>query len=172
MAFPPVTILAVGKMKGASKYLQAGVDEYMKRLNPMLKIKIEEVAEETETPTRTIEQIKGAEADRILKRVNSDEQVLIALSEWGETMDSEAFSSKLWGNPEGNQSSGGGLNPSLKPIIFIVGGPSGLAPKVCESSHGVWSLSPMTFPHQMVRVILLEQLYRSLKIFKKQPYHK
>ena len=172
MAFQPITILTVGKMKGSSKYLQQGVEEYMKRLKPLVKLSIEEVSEEPETSTRTPDQVKNAEAERIFKRIDFNNNLVISLSEWGESLDSVTFSSKLWGSRDPNQPNRGGLNPSQKPIIFIVGGPLGLSPRVCKDSHGVWSLSPLTFPHQMVRVILLEQIYRSLKIFQNQPYHK
>ena len=112
--------------------------------------------------------MKAAEGERILKHLTPDHAVVIALSEHGKLHDSVGFATLLLGNqPNGGIAEGGST-----PIIFIVGGASGLSQEVLNRSRAVLSLSPMTFPHQMVRLILVEQLYRAFKIHRNEPYHK
>ena len=121
-----------------------------------------------ETASRTVDQVKAAEGERILKHLTPDHAVVIALSEHGKLQDSVGFATLLLGNqPNGGIAEGGST-----PIIFIVGGASGLSQEVLNRSRAVLSLSPMTFPHQMVRLILVEQLYRAFKIHRNEPYHK
>ena len=166
-------LVAVGRIKGASAYLDAGIAEYLKRLKPHMHVTITDVAEELETPSVTREQVMTREAERILACLKPGAR-MIALSERGERVDSQTLSQRLFGvswtgvNPP----NGGMLSMASEPIIVVVGGPLGLSPKVLERADWVVSLSPMTFPHQMVRLIFLEQLYRALKIFRNEPYHK
>ncbi|MGE3329708.1 MAG: 23S rRNA (pseudouridine(1915)-N(3))-methyltransferase RlmH [Candidatus Melainabacteria bacterium] len=171
-AFPPVVVLAVGKFKQSNRYLAEGVETYLKRLKPYMKVSVVEVAEETLTPSRTVAQVMAAEGDRLLKYIPAQYQEIIALSEHGSTLTSPAFSTRLFGDDGSNPSNGGVRSGAQNPIIFIVGGPYGLAPKVLAQSHWVCSLSPMTFPHPVVRLLLLEQLYRAVKIHRGEAYHK
>ncbi len=96
----------------------------------------------------------------------------IALSERGEQLTSEQFSKAFFDRLGANPSNGGMTTPVSGPIIFIVGGPLGLSSSVLEQCHWTVSLSRMTFPHPLVRLILLEQLYRAFKIRRNEPYHK
>lgn len=166
-------IVAVGKIKGASGYLQAGIDEFLKRLKPYARVGFTEVSEETPTPTVTKEQVLEREGERLLAHVKPGQKLLV-LSEHGDRVSSKAFSQRLFGGVSGgaNQPNGGTPPLAQDPIIVVVGGPLGLSPGVLERADWIVSLSPMTFPHQLVRLIFLEQVYRALKIFKKEPYHK
>lgn len=163
-----IKIVAVGRIKGASVYLQTGIDEYAKRLAPYARLEVVDVADEPGTASRTAEQVLQAEGERILKYLQPAHAAVVALSEHGKQYDSPGFSQFLLGN----QPNGGIADGGSTPIIFVVGGASGLSREVVESSQAVVSLSPMTFPHQMVRLILLEQLYRAFKIQRGEPYHK
>ena len=166
-------IVAVGKIKGSASYLQAGIDEYTKRLKPFAKVSFTEVPEENPTPTVTPQQVLEREGERLLAHCKPRSRVLV-LSEHGEQVGSKALSQRLFGVSRGdtNPPNGGTAPLAQEPIIVVIGGPSGLSPRVLERADWVLSLSPLTFPHQMVRVILLEQIYRALKIFANQPYHK
>ncbi len=166
-----IQIVAVGKIKGASRYLQTGIDEYIKRLKPYADVVIKEVAEETAAPTRTEQQVLAAEGQRLLAHLAKGGYG-IALSEWGESLTSEAFSREFFKRAMGNQPNGGTPPGGANPMIFIIGGANGLAPELLKQCPWQVSLSPMTFPHQMVRLVLLEQLYRAFKIFRNEPYHK
>ena len=172
-----VTLLTVGKIKGASGYLEAGIAEFQKRLKPHMRLTIAETVEEPETATVTREQVMDREATRLLAYIKPENRV-IALSERGDRVSSEQLSMRLFGpsraglGASSNPPNGGTAPLASDPIIVVVGGPVGLSPRVLERSDWVLSLSPMTFPHQMVRLIFLEQLYRALKIFRNEPYHK
>jgi 23S rRNA (pseudouridine1915-N3)-methyltransferase len=173
-----IDLIAVGKLKRDQAYLQAGIDEYLKRIKPYAKLRLIEVPDETITPSRTRQQIIEAEAARILPlldpRPGEPNKYVIALSERGQLFSSETFATELakraagGGNPlnGGIPGSGGG------PIIIIIGGALGLAQSVLDQANWVLSLSPLTFPHQLVRLIILEQLYRAFKIQLDEPYHK
>ena len=146
----------------------------MKRLRPYAKVEIVEVADEAITATRTAEQVMAGEGERLLAHIKRASYA-IALSERGDHLSSERFAEQLFrkigasgANPpnEGISSIGSG------PILFIVGGPLGLSPEVIKECQWVLALSPMTFPHPMVRLIVLEQLYRAFKIHRGEPYHK
>jgi 23S rRNA (pseudouridine1915-N3)-methyltransferase len=170
---PPIHIIAVGKVKGASaKYLQPGIDAFLDRLQPYASLSIVEVAEETVSPTRTREQILEREADRLLPHFDRA-AYRVVLSEHGSLLSSEQFAEALSKRCfSGNPLSGGPSNPASGPTIFVIGGPLGLSPKVVRAADWVVSLSPMTFPHQMVRLLILEQLYRAFRIQRNEPYHK
>lgn len=157
-----VTLITVGKIK--EKYFTMAVEEYTKRLSRYCKIDIIELADE-KTPDGASEaeerQIKAKEGERILKAVK-DGAYVIALAIEGRQLDSVALSKKLMGlGVEGNSH-----------IIFIIGGSLGLDEQVLKRADYLLSFSNMTFPHQLMRVILLEQIYRSYRIANNQPYHK
>jgi 23S rRNA (pseudouridine1915-N3)-methyltransferase len=168
-----ITLLTLGKLKRDSGYLATGIDEYIKRIRPFAQVEVVELPDEAITPTRTRDQVLAVEEQRILSVVDRGGYV-IALSERGKHYDSETFADEwakrlgLIGNPlNGGTTASGGT-----PIIFIVGGALGLSQTVLERADWVFSLSPMTFPHLMVRLILLEQVYRAFKILHNEPYHK
>ncbi|MBP1932301.1 23S rRNA (pseudouridine(1915)-N(3))-methyltransferase RlmH [Ammoniphilus resinae] len=157
-----ITIISVGKLK--EKYLKLGIDEYMKRLSAYAKVQLVEVndekAPENLSPAE-MEQVKVREGDRILSHVKPDTHV-IALAIEGELWSSEKLASQLDQLPTYGKSS----------IAFIIGGSLGLTPAVLQRANQLMSFSKMTFPHQLVRLILLEQIYRGFKINKGEPYHK
>ncbi len=157
-----ITVITVGKIK--EKYLRDAVAEYAKRLSKYCKLEIIEVADEkTPDQAREVveEQIRDKEAERILKYVK-EEGYLITLEIRGKQLTSEEFSEKL--EKLGVQ--------GRSHIIFVIGGSIGLGRAVLDRSDFALSFSKMTFPHQLMRVILLEQIYRSYRIMNREPYHK
>lgn len=157
-----ITIIAVGKLK--EKYLRDGVNEYYKRLSRFCEIEMVEVNEE-EAPeglsSAQEAQLKKKEAERIIKKIK-DGSIVIALDIKGCRVDSEAFAKKL----EEYMISG------KSHITFIIGGSLGLDDELVKRADFRLSLSDMTFPHQLARLILLEQLFRCFKIINGEPYHK
>ena len=157
-----ITIITVGKIK--EKYLRDAIAEYCKRLNKYCKLDILEVADE-KTPDHASaiveEQIRNKEGERILKLLKDDAYV-ITLEIGGKMLDSVEFSQKL--EQLGIQ--------GKSHIIFVIGGSIGLGNEILKRSDFAISFSKMTFPHQLMRVILLEQIYRSYRIMNHEPYHK
>ena len=157
-----ITIITVGKIK--EKYLRDAIAEYSKRLNKSCKLDILEVADE-KTPDHASaiveEQIRNKEGERILKLLKDDAYV-ITLEIGGKMLDSVEFSQKL--EQLGIQ--------GKSHIIFVIGGSIGLGNEILKRSDFAISFSKMTFPHQLMRVILLEQIYRSYRIMNHEPYHK
>lgn len=157
-----ISIITVGKIK--EKYLKDAIAEYSKRLSKYCKLEIIEVADE-KTPDHASEvvedQIRSKEAERILKHVK-DDAFVITLEINGKQLTSEELAGKI--NTLGIQ--------GHSHIIFIIGGSIGLGTEVLKKSNFALSFSKMTFPHQLMRVILLEQIYRSYRIINGEPYHK
>ncbi len=157
-----ITILTVGKIK--EKYWNMAIQEYTKRLSRYCKLAIIEVADE-KTPDgagQALEnQVKEKEGMRILAKIPSDAYV-IALAIEGNMPDSIQLSKKM------EQLAVRGIFH----IVFVIGGSLGLSKAVLERANEWLSFSKMTFPHQMMRVILLEQIYRSYRIMNHEPYHK
>ena len=157
-----ITVITVGKIK--EKYLKDAIAEYSKRLSKYCKLEIIEVADE-KTPDNASEvvedSIRSKEAERILKYVKDDAYV-ITLEIGGKQLSSEELADKI--DKLGIQ--------GTSHIIFIIGGSIGLGKEVLNKSNYALSFSKMTFPHQLMRVILLEQVYRSYRIISNQPYHK
>lgn len=157
-----ITIITVGKIK--EKYLRDAIAEYSKRLNKYCKLDILEVADE-KTPDHASaiveKQIRNKEGERILKLLKDDAYV-ITLEIGGKMLDSVEFSQKL--EQLGIQ--------GKSHIIFVIGGSIGLGNEILKRSDFAISFSKMTFPHQLMRVILLEQIYRSYRIMNHEPYHK
>ena len=144
-----ITILCVGKLK--EKYWTEASAEYRKRLSRYCTITVEELKEEN----------PEAEGQNILKRLKKDTFV-ITLEIQGKALSSEELSSKLQElGLEGKSD-----------ITFVIGGSDGLSEEVSRRSDFKLSFSRMTFPHQMIRIFLLEQIYRSFKIMKGETYHK
>ncbi|MEB3286437.1 MAG: 23S rRNA (pseudouridine(1915)-N(3))-methyltransferase RlmH [Vampirovibrionales bacterium] len=177
-----IVVLAVGKLKGSNRYLQSGIDEYVKRMSAFCPCQIVEIPEETITPTRSEEQIKVAEGTRILAQVNKYARQgnawVVALSEAGDAFSSVELAERMFGRlvfaslKSTNQPYGGTPWMASNPIIFLIGGPLGLSDEVLSQSHTRLSLSRMTFPHPMARLFLLEQVYRAFKLSRNEPYHK
>ena len=157
-----ITLITVGKIK--EKYLKDAIAEYSKRLSRYCKLEIIEVAD-GKTPdnaSETVEDgIRDKEGERILKYVKDDAYV-ITLEIKGKLLTSEELAEKI--DTLGIQGS--------SHIIFIIGGSIGLGKEVLKRSDYALSFSKMTFPHQLMRVILLEQIYRSYRIISHEPYHK
>jgi len=166
-----IQIIVVGRMKSGFSYLTPGIDDYLKRLKAYASVSIVEVPDEPILPSKTSDQIMEKEAQRILPYV-AKASYAIALSERGDALDSERFSTALFDRLGADPSNGGIPATDSGPIIFIVGGPLGLHQTVLNKCQWTVSLSKMTFPHPMVRLILLEQLYRAFKIRRGEPYHK
>ena len=157
-----ITILAVGKIK--EKFYRDAVEEYSKRLSRYCKLDIVEVADEKtdENNTETeISLILEKEALRILKFIRDDDYC-IALAIDGKKLDSVAFSEKIEKLGISGRSS----------IVFVIGGSCGLHSLVMKRADERISFSDMTFPHQLMRVILTEQIYRAFRIARNEPYHK
>lgn len=157
-----ITVLTVGKIK--EKYLRDAIAEYTKRLSRYCKPEIIEVADE-KTPDNASENaeemIRQKEAERLLKYIRED-AYLITLEIGGKQLTSEEFSEKI--EKLGIQ--------GTSHIIFVIGGSIGIGKAVLEKSDYALSFSKMTFPHQLMRVILLEQIYRGYRIMSGEPYHK
>ena len=157
-----ITIITVGKIK--EKYLKDAIDEYSKRLSKYCKLEIIEVADE-KTPDNASavveDSIRAKEAERIVKYIKED-AYLITLEINGKQLTSEELADKV--DKLGVQ--------GVSHIIFVIGGSIGLGEAVLQKSDFALSFSKMTFPHQMMRVILLEQIYRSYRIINGEPYHK
>lgn len=157
-----ITIVTVGKLK--ENYLKDAIAEYRKRLSKYCKLEIVEVADE-KTPdnaSETVEEmIRDKEAERILKHIKPDTYV-ITLEIEGKQLTSEQLADKIESLGVQGRSH----------ITFIIGGSIGLGKEVLEKSDYALSFSKMTFPHQLMRVILLEQVYRSYRIISGEPYHK
>ena len=157
-----ITILCVGKVK--EKFYRMAIDEYVKRLGRYCKLEIIEVADE-KTPDNASEHeetlIKDKEGERILKNIRR-EATVIALAIEGKMFSSEQLAGKI---------SQLGIRGESH-IQFIIGGSLGLSEKVLKEADLLLSFSKMTFPHQLMRVILLEQIYRSYRIIQGEPYHK
>ncbi|HEY3294601.1 MAG TPA: 23S rRNA (pseudouridine(1915)-N(3))-methyltransferase RlmH [bacterium] len=155
-----LAIVAVGKLR--EPFYRAGVDEYLMRIRRFLPI------EQIEVPTGTGEESNGKgkgalgkEAASIENRLSADSRV-VALDPAGKLMSTEEFSRWLQE----------AMNTSVPRVNFVIGGAWGLASSVSERANLKLSLSPMTFPHELARLVLAEQIYRALTLWKGLPYHK
>ena len=157
-----ITLLTVGKIK--EKYLKDAIAEYSKRLSKYCKLEIIEVADE-KTPDNASEVVENVirdkEGERLLKYVK-DDAFVITLEIKGKMMTSEELAEKI--DTLGIR--------GVSHIMFIIGGSIGLGEDLIKRSDFALSFSKMTFPHQLMRVILLEQIYRSYRIISGEPYHK
>jgi 23S rRNA (pseudouridine1915-N3)-methyltransferase len=157
-----ITLITVGKIK--EKYLKDAIVEYSKRLQKYCSLSIVEIPDE-KTPDNASEkeelQIKEKEGESIFKNIK-DNMYVFALDLRGKMLTSEEFSSELEGLAIRGDSN----------IAFIIGGSLGLSAAVLNRANYKLSFSKMTFPHQLFRVMLLEQVYRGFRIIKGEPYHK
>lgn len=157
-----IKIISVGKLK--EKYLVQGINEYTKRLSKYCKITLVEVPDE-KAPEKLSEaemiQVKEKEGERILAKIKEQEYVF-ALAINGENSSSEDFAATL----DKLQTSG------KSQFAFIIGGSLGLSDQVLKRSNAQISFGKMTYPHQLMRLILVEQIYRAFRINAGEPYHK
>ena len=157
-----ITLITVGKIK--EKYLKDAIAEYSKRLSRYCKLEIIEVADEKtlDQASETVEEgIRTKEGERILKHIK-DDMYVVTLEISGKMLSSEELAEKINSLGLAGKSS----------IAFVIGGSIGLGKEVLSRSDYALSFSKMTFPHQLMRVILLEQVYRSYRIISGSPYHK
>lgn len=152
-----ITLLTVGKTD--VKWVRDGMELYQGRLSHYIKLVVEEIPELKNVKALSHEQIKTKEGELILKSLSPDDRVVL-LDERGAEYSSIEFSQKLQD----------GLNRGSD-LVFVIGGAYGFSPEVYKRANAKISLSRMTFSHQMVRAIFLEQLYRAFTIIKGEPYH-
>ncbi len=157
-----ITILAVGKIK--ESFYRDAISEYSKRLSRYCTLKIIETADE-KTPDNAspslVDQIKEREGNRLLERIRPGSHV-VALAIKGKKMTSEQLADHIERLTVQGTSD----------ICFVIGGSLGLSDRVLARADEQLSFSDMTFPHQLMRVILAEQIYRSFRIIHHEPYHK
>lgn len=156
-----ITVACVGKIK--EKYFTDAINEYSKRLSRYVSLNIAETADEKAPENMSkaqMLQVKETEGERLLK-IFKDSYV-VALDIKGRKMTSEGFADFISGT----------MIKGVSHITFVIGGSLGLSDKVLERADYKLSFSDMTFPHQLMRVILLEQIYRANRIMKNEPYHK
>lgn len=153
-----IKLLAIGKTD--NKQLQALIDDYQKRLGFYVKFEFEIIPDLKKAKNLSEDQQKQKEGELILNKLNPTD-VLILLDENGKQLDSVAFSNYLQKH----------MNSGIKQLVFVIGGPYGFSPDVYQKANGKLSLSKMTFSHQMIRLFVIEQLYRGFTILRNEPYH-
>lgn len=157
-----ITLITVGKIK--ERFFEEAIKEYSKRLSKYCQLNFIEVPDEKAPENlsdKEMLQIMSKEGDRILSKIK-DSQYVITLEILGKQLTSENLAEKIESlGLEGNSD-----------IVFIIGGSLGLSCNVIKRSNFALSFSKMTFPHQLMKVVLLEQIYRSFRIIKGEPYHK
>ncbi|UPW83293.1 23S rRNA (pseudouridine(1915)-N(3))-methyltransferase RlmH [Lysinibacillus sp. Ag94] len=157
-----ITIVSVGKLK--EKYLKMGIDEYVKRLGGYAKMDIIEVPDEKapeQLSEAEMEIVKKKEGERILSKINPDTYV-IALAINGKMKTSEQMAADLESL----------MTYGKNKIAFVIGGSLGLHDDVLKRADEKQSFGKMTLPHQLMKLVLVEQIYRSFRIMKGEPYHK
>ena len=157
-----ITLICVGKCR--EKYWSDAVSEYQKRLSRYAKLEIIEVRDEKtpeEASAREEDLIRNTEGERILAKI-PENAYLICTAIDGRTYDSVGMSGEISSLMVRGESH----------LVFVIGGSIGLSEAVLKKADERWSFSKLTFPHQLMRVILLEQLYRSFRIMNHEPYHK
>ena len=153
-----IKLLAIGKTD--NKQLQALIDDYQKRLGFYVKFEFEIIPDLKKAKNLSEDQQKQKEGELILNKLNPTD-ILILLDENGKELDSVAFSNYLQKH----------MNSGIKRLVFVIGGPYGFSPDVYKKATGKLSLSKMTFSHQMIRLFVIEQLYRGFTILRNEPYH-
>ena len=153
-----IKLLTIGKTD--NKNLQSLLDDYSKRLSFYIKFDLEIVADLKNVKSLSESQQKEKEGELILSKLVATDH-LILLDENGITFSSISFSGYLQKK----------MNAGIKTLVFVIGGPYGFSDEVNKKAQGKVSLSQMTFSHQMVRLFVIEQLYRGFTILKNEPYH-
>ena len=153
-----IKLITIGKTD--NKNLQALIDEYTKRLSFYIKFDLEIIPDIKNVKNLSEAQQKEKEGELILSKITPTDH-LILLDENGKTFNSVGFSDFLQKK----------MNAGIKTLVFVIGGPYGFSETVYKQAIGKVSLSEMTFSHQMVRLFIIEQIYRGFTILKNEPYH-
>lgn len=153
-----ISLIVVGKT--TNKETISLIDEYTKRTRHYISFDINVIPELKNTKNLSVEQQKTTEGDLIIKQLQAGDHVVL-LDEHGKEMRSVEFAE--WISHK--------MNTVNKRLVFIIGGPYGFSQKVYETANEKLSLSKMTFSHQMIRLIFVEQVYRAMTILKGEPYH-
>ena len=157
-----IRLIPVGKIK--EKYIQEGIKEYSKRLSRYCSLDIVEIDDEKAPESlsdKEKEMVKQKEGERILSKIPQNSYVISLVIE-GKQLSSEELAEKIESL----------MVEGISDITFIIGGSLGLSDEVISRSNFKLSFSKMTFPHQLMRMILLEQIYRAWRIIRNEPYHK
>ncbi len=152
-----ITLILTGKTK--EHYLQEGIEEYVKRLKHYIPFSVVVLPDPKLSGKADLTQVKKVEGGQILQKLRSQDHVIL-LDERGKKYSSEGFASHL-----------AGLEGRTGSVVFVVGGAYGFSDEVYGRANEKFSLSKMTFSHQMVRLIFTEQLYRAYSILRGEPYH-
>ncbi|MCJ7812795.1 23S rRNA (pseudouridine(1915)-N(3))-methyltransferase RlmH [bacterium] len=152
-------ILGVGEYK--LNFLAEGESDFMKRLKRYCRIEVRWLRSEKIGAHRSKDEMLHMEGKQLLSKI-PEQSIVVALDRQGEGLSSEAFSDKInrW------------MNRSVKEVVFVIGGPLGLDKTVLKKADFILSFSMMTFTHEMIRLLLLEQLYRAFTILRGEKYHK
>ncbi len=153
-----IKLLSIGKTD--NKNLQSLIDEYTKRLSFYVKFDVEIIPDIKNVKNLSEAQQKEKEGELILSKITPTDH-LILLDESGKTFSSVGFSNFLQKK----------MNAGIKTLVFVIGGPYGFSENVYKQAAGKVSLSEMTFSHQMVRLFVIEQIYRGFTILRNEPYH-
>jgi len=153
-----IRLLAIGKTD--NKSLQTLIDDYTKRLSFYVKFDLEIIPDIKNVKNLSEAQQKEKEGELILSKLSATDQ-LILLDENGITFSSVGFSEYLQKK----------MNAGIKTLVFVIGGPYGFSEEIYKKAQGKVSLSEMTFSHQMVRLFVIEQIYRGFTILRNEPYH-
>lgn len=153
-----IRLIAIGKTD--NKDLQSLIDDYTKRLSFYVKFDLDIIPDIKNAKNLSEAQQKEKEGELILAKIGPTDQ-LILLDENGKTYSSVGFSDYLQKK----------MNTGIKTLVFVIGGPYGFSETIYQKAHGKVSLSEMTFSHQMVRLFVIEQLYRGFTILRNEPYH-
>lgn len=152
-------ILAVGK--NMSTWINTGYEEYAKRLPKEYALKLTEIPAVKRAKTLSTAKIKTLEGETLLAKIPTQDAQIIALDEHGTLWDTHKLSKQLsiW-------------QETTQHVIFLIGGPDGLSNSCLDRAQNHWSLSPLTLPHPLVRLVLVEQLYRAHTLLIGHPYHR
>jgi 23S rRNA (pseudouridine1915-N3)-methyltransferase len=151
------TLVCVGKPKG---WAAEGSEDYAKRLRRYFQVDVVEVAEE-DINRRSRAEVLSAEGGSILRRLPAEAYLISLDRERGKQQPSEGLARRLEDLGISGRSH----------VAFVIGGPLGLSPEILQRSHELWSFGPITLPHALARIILLEQIYRAAKINRNEKYH-
>ncbi|NER17630.1 23S rRNA (pseudouridine(1915)-N(3))-methyltransferase RlmH [Spongiivirga citrea] len=153
-----ISLLAIGKTDKSE--LTSLIDDYTKRLGHYVNFSLDIIPDIKNTKNLNEAQQKEKEGELLLKKVKSSDYVIL-LDEKGKNYDSVQFSGLIQKK----------MNAGLKQVFFVIGGPYGFSPSVYQRANEKLSLSKMTFSHQIIRLFMVEQLYRAFTIIKNEPYH-
>jgi len=153
-----IKLLSIGKTE--EKYLKEGIDLYIKKIGHYFPFEYEELPALKQTKNLSISEQKKREGEILLKKITASDTIIL-LDEKGKQYSSVKFSDFLQQK----------MLQNLKQVVFVIGGAYGFSEEIHQRKNHTLSLSAMTFSHQMVRLIFLEQLYRAASIWKNEPYH-